>query len=275
MVRILMDSAADYPLAGQEGLECIPITVSIGGRDYADGVELTPDTFYGLLTAGEEFPKTSQPSPQAFAEIFERAKEAGEELVYVALSSALSGTYQSACIAKDMVDYQGIYLVDSLSASHGIRLLIDRAVELRGQGSSGAAIAADLMELRGRIRLCAAVETLEYLRRGGRLSKTAAAVGEIAGLKPVITVTPAGEVAVVAKCLGRLKAVIQLQKLLAQADIDTRYPLYTLYTYGQENCEFLESKLADGYTLAGRLQVGSTIGAHVGPGVFGVLYVVK
>lgn len=275
MVRILMDSAADYPLAEQEGLELIPITVSIGGRDYADGVELTPDTFYRLLTAGEEFPKTSQPSPQAFAEIFERAKEAGEELVYVALSSALSGTYQSACIAKDLVDYDGIYVVDSLTVSHGIHLLVDRAVELRCQGLSGAAIAADLTGLRDRIRLCAAVDTLEYLRRGGRLSKAAAAVGEIAGLKPVVTVTPQGEVAVVAKCLGRLKAVTQLQKTLAQADMDTHYPVYTLYTYGQENCEFLESKLAGGYTLAGRLQVGSTIGAHVGPGVFGVLYVVK
>lgn len=273
MVRIVIDSSADYPLDGKTGVEMVPITVSIGGRDYADGVELTHPVFYRLLTTGGDFPNTSQPSPQAFADIFGRAKEAGEEVVYVALSSALSGTYQSACIAKDMVDYDGIYLVDSLSVSHGIHLLVNRAVELRSQGLSGTAIAADLEKLKGRIKIVAVVDTLEYLRRGGRLSKTAAAVGKIAGLKPVVTVSRDGTVAVIAKCLGRLKAVAQLQKLLAEADIDNRYPLYSLYTYGESNCEFLESKLATGYRLAGRLQVGPTIGAHVGPGVFGILYV--
>ncbi len=275
MLRILMDSAADCAPDEWEGVSLMPLTVTIAGQDYRGGVDLTADEFYERLTTDTEFPKTSQPSPQAFVELFEAVEQAGDELLYLCLSSSLSGTIQSAQIAKEMVGYEGIHVVDTRLVSHGIRLLVQRAVELRDRGVPAADIVTEMEALRERVRVFAAVDTLEYLHRGGRLSRAAATVGEVAGLKPLVTITPEGNVAVIAKCLGRLKALTHLQKLVDEQALDPAYPLYSLYTYGEENCQMLEKKLSPSHTVAARLQVGSTIGAHVGPGVYGVLCVVK
>ncbi len=274
MIRILFDSAADIAPNESAGVYRIPITVTVNGTDYADGIDLTADEFYPLLDSSREYPKTSQPSPQTFLEHFEAAKEAGDDLIYIALSSATSGTYQSALIARDMADHEGIYVVDSRLVSHGIGLLVQQAVAWREQGLDASTIATQLEALRGRVRIVVAVDTLEYLHRGGRLSRTAAAVGNLAHLKPVVTVDADGAVAVVAKCLGRQKAVATLCKKLADAQVDTAYPVTTIYTYGQDNVALLEQKLGDKVT-GGRVQAGAAIGVHVGPEVFGLLYVVQ
>lgn len=276
MIHILLDSASDCDIGGEEAHAFVPLTVSIGGKDYLDGVDLKKDRFYDLLISGEEFPKTSQPSPQVFAEVFERIRDNGDQLIYFALSSALSGTYQSAVIAREMVDYDGIYLVDTLSVSYGIAILARHAEQLRKQGASAAEIVASCEELKGRIRIIAAVDTLEYLYRGGRLSRGAAAVGAVAGVKPTVTVSPEGAVAVLGKSLGRGKAMQHILKTMEGIERDENYPVDTLFSYGEENCAALEEKLtAAGYPLGSRLQIGSAIGAHVGPGAYGVLFVAR
>ena len=277
MIKILVDSSSDYSLkeAQEKGFYYASLNVMIEGQTYLDGQNLTPDQFYNILTNTKEFPKTSQPSPQDFLSCFEEAKTNGDEVICITLSSALSGTYQSACLAKNIANYDKIYLIDSLSATAGIRLLVGYAEKLIAEGTlSAAEIAAKTDELKSRIRICAGVDTLEYLCRGGRVSKAAAAVGEMAKLKPIITVTPEGTVSVMGKCIGKNKAVSFILKNLQEAAPDPEFPLYSVFTSGTETAEKLEQKAAaEGFQFTARQQIGSTIGAHTGPGVFGFVYI--
>ena len=276
MIRILVDSSTDFTMeeVKNKNLYHVPLTISLNGKDYLSGEDLTSDQFYELLTAGEDFPKTSQPSPQAFAEIFEEAKNTGEEIICVLLSSALSGTCQSAHLAKDMVDYDGIYIVDSLTATIMTRVIVDHGLKLIAQGKTAPEIVDALESLKSKVKVAAGLDTLEYLHRGGRLNKAAATIGELATLKPVISVTEEGAVSVIGKCIGKNKALQFILKTLSGKTLNPEFPLYTVYAYGSENTERLEEKLAtEGYTVSARLQLGSTIGAHVGPGAFGVIYV--
>lgn len=278
MIRILVDSAADFSAeeAKARNMELVPINITFNDKNYLDGIDITKDEFYELLTISETFPMTAQPSPQDFLDVFEDVKEKGDQLVYISLSSALSGTFQSATLAKSMAEYDEIYLVDSLSATRAIRLMAEYACKLREEGKDAATIAEALETFRSRVVILAAVDTLEYLYKGGRLSKAAAAVGELANLKPIVTVTKEGTMAVPAKALGRNKALSTLVKMVTEKEIDTTFPIYSVYAVGEENTEKLEQKLGkEGVRVTKRLQIGSTIGCHVGPGAFGVIFVTK
>lgn len=278
MIRILLDSSADFSAeeAKMRNMELVPINITFNDTNYRDGVDITKDEFYDMLIASEIFPMTAQPSPQDFLDIFEDAKEKGDQLIYLSLSSALSGTFQSATLAKNMAEYDEIYLVDTLSATRAIRLMAEYACKLREEGKDAATIAAELEEFKSRVVILAAVDTLEYLQKGGRLSKAAAAVGELANLKPIITVTQEGKIGVPGKALGRNKALSTLVKMITEKDIDTTFPIYSIYAVGEENTEKLEQKLGkEGVSVTKRLQLGPTIGCHVGPGAYGVIFVTK
>ena len=278
MVRILVDTSADYTVEELKArnMELISLNITVDDKSYRDSVDITRADVYDMLINQGEFPKTSQPSPQDFLEIFEDVKEKGDSLVCITLSSALSGTYQSAALAKDMVECDDIYLVDSLSATYGIRHLGEYACKLREEGLDAATIAQKLDEIKSRITILAAVDTLEYLCKGGRVSKTTAAVGELANIKPLITVTEDGKVQVTGKCLGRNKALATLVKNISTYEIDENFPVYSVYACGEENTEKLEEKLAAiGIDVAERLQIGATIGVHVGPGAYGAIFIRK
>ncbi len=278
MIHLLVDSSSDYTMEEikEKNIHYVPLTIMLGENSYKDGLELTPDRFYEMLTSSKEFPKTSQPSPQDFLEIFKMAKEQGDDVICVLLSSALSGTCQSAHLAKDMVDYDRIYIIDSLTATIMIKVLANHANDLIKEGLPATDIADKLNALKSKVKVVAALDTLEYLYRGGRLSRASATIGELANLKPIIHVTEEGEVGVLGKCIGRNKALNFILKTIENKDLDPAFPLHTVYAYGTDNCEKLEEKLIqNGYTFANREQIGSTIGAHVGPGAFGVIYVVK
>lgn len=275
MIKILVDSSADCNLQDEIIDLMVPISVNIDGKEYQSGIDLTSDKFYELLQSANDFPRTSQPSPQAFIEIFEQAKNAGDQLIYLCLSSRLSGTYQGALIAKEMVDYDNIYIIDTLGVTHIIGVLAAFARDLINQGFEAGEIVDKCEELKGKIKLYAGVDTLEYLYKGGRLSRASATMGELTGIKPIITVSD-GRVEVVAKALGKARAMNTLLEKIKSHKINTDFPIYSLYTYGTENIEALEEKLKqNGYNIADRLQVGSTIGAHVGPGVYAVMFVEK
>lgn len=278
MIRILVDSSADY--AAEElkelNMELVPITITMGDKSFRDGIDITKNEFYEMLTGSDNFPMTSQPSPQDFLDIFEDAKEKGDSIIYLSLSSGLSGTFQSATLAKNMVEYDEIYLVDTLSATRAIRIMAEYACKLRYEGKDAAAIAAALEDFKSRVVIYAAVDTLEYLYKGGRLSKATAAVGELANLKPIIHVNKEGKITVPGKCLGRNKALATLTKMITAENIDTAFPIYSLYAIGEENTEKLEEKLAAaGVHVTKRLQIGATIGCHVGPGAYGAIFVTK
>ena len=175
-----------------------------------------------------------------------------------------------------MVEYEDIHIVDACSVSHLIGVLAAYARRRIAQGVDAATVARECEGLKGRVRVFAGLDTLEYLQKGGRLGKASAAVGQLAGIKPIVTFTPEGAVAVGAKAIGVPRAVSTMVSKLQSAQLDEAFPIYTLYTSGMENVELLERKLRDaGFTPADRRQVGPTIGAHVGPKVYGVVYVVK
>lgn len=275
MVKLLIDSASDCQSAQLHDY-FIPITISLEGREYRDGLDIDKDTFYSLLTSTKEFPKTSQPAPQHFLDIFEQVKENRDELVYLCLSGTLSGTYQSAQIAKDMAEYDKIYIVDTHSVTHGIHILAMEARNMITAGASGAEIAERCRQLSGKIRIFAGVDTLEYLYRGGRMNRSSAVVGEIANIKPILSINAEGSVVPVAKAIGLQRAIATIVKKLEQLQMDPAYPLWSLVTVEEENAGKLEDALVKaGYPSTGRMQVGSTIGAHVGPGLYGILFVEK
>ena len=278
MIRVLVDSSSDYMQAEAQknNLEFVPLTVMINDVTYKSGVELTHDEFYEKLIDGKEFPKTAQPSPQDFLTIFEDAKEKGDDVICILLSSALSGTCQSAHLAKNMADYDNIYIIDSLSAIAGMRIMAEYAVKLSSEGMPASEIAEKIEAIKSKVKIIAGVDTLEYLCRGGRLSRTAATIGELANLKPILTVKPEGNLEVLGKTLGRVKAINYILNQLENSTVDTEFPMYSVYTYGTENVEKLENKLAkEGYRIDNRCQIGASIGAHVGPGAFGVVFVEK
>ena len=278
MIRIIVDSSSDYQLEElqQKNMELVPISITIGDRSYLDGIDLNRDDFYKMLTETTDFPKTAQPSTQAFLDIFLDAKEKGDDCICILLSSGLSGTCQGACIAKDMADYDNIYIIDSLAAVCIIQVLAERACMLREQGYAARDIVAEVEALKSRVKLVAALDTLEYLYRGGRLSKTAATLGELANLKPLITITDEGTVNVIGKSLGRNKAISGLIRHVKGLKLDPGYPIYSIYTYGTDNSEKFEEKLVlEDIRPTARLQVGPTIGAHIGPNAFGIVYVLK
>ena len=277
MIKILLDTSSDYTVeeVQAKGMDLVPLHITLGEADYRDAYDLSKDKFYELLTSNEEFPKTSQPTPQDFVDVFEEAEKNNDELICILLSSRISGTFQSATLAKSIVDYDKIHLIDSLSATHGIRLLAEHAQNLVNEGKTAEEIVAELEVLKTKIKILAVVDTLEYLCKGGRVSRTTAAIGEMAKVKPMITVNE-GEVAVIGKSLGKNKAIGNLLKALGECELDERFPIYSVSTLGEDNCEAFETRLkAEGYSFKERLQIGATIGTHVGPGVFGMIFVEK
>lgn len=278
MIQIIVDSSADYDKNElyEKNLTLVPLTINLENTSYLDGIDITRDQLFEWLSEHDGFPKTSQPSPEDFSRHFEEAKASGDEVICILLSSALSGTCQSAHLARSITAYEKIHIVDSLAATHVIRYLADKAVQMRDTGSSAKEIVSTLEELKGRIKVVAAVDTLEYLCRGGRLSRTAAAIGTLANLKPIITLNQEGEVAVLSKCIGKNKSISCLLQIVQEYEIDDAYPMYSIYSYGTEHCVSLENRLTSaGYILHSRRQIGATIGCHIGPGAFGVLFVHK
>lgn len=273
MIRLLVDSASDYTQEEirNKNLYFVPLQIQIEGKNYLDGVDIDKETFYEKMMNSKEFFKTSQPSPQEFLDIFEEVKKKQETLICLSLSSKLSGTYQSACLAKDMVDYENIYIVDTLTAVAGIRLLCEVAINWIDENRSVENIVSGLEELKEHVHIYAGLDTLEYLAKGGRISKTAAAIGTLASIKPIICVEH-GEVVVAGKTRGVNKATSVVCEKMQSDIVDTLYPVYTLYSYGLENVEKLESKLDFDVE---RVRIGSTIGVHIGPNAFGVCFVSK
>ncbi len=278
MIRIMIDSGSEYlPKEAQaKGIEVLPIVTNVGGNDYRDGFDLGRDEFFELLEETGQFPTTSQITPHVFAAKFKEALDAGDEVIAIILSSALSGTYQNACMAQAMVGNEGIYVIDSLTATYPISIMADYAAKLRDEGMPAVQIVEAIEELKGSAKVIAMVDTLEYLQRGGRIPKAAAKIGEAAKLKPVVSVTEKGDLAMISACLGRKRAFDTIMKQLESIEIDDRFPVYAIYSYGTKNCERLEVRLQEaGISVTERRQIGYVIGSHIGPNACGVVYVEK
>ncbi len=278
MIRIITDSAADFEPEELESLNitCIPLVVRFGETDYQENVNLSKPQFYDLLLSSEELPKTSQASPQVLTDLLLDAQAAGDEAIYITLSSALSGTYQTACMIRDGVDYDGAYILDSRNATGGQRLLVEYAVKLRSQGRSASEILEKVGALRDSIVLYACIDTLEYLYKGGRISHTVYTLGSLAQIKPIIKVDEEGGIAVPAKAMGMRKGMDTLCKRLQTQAPSADFPLYVMYTNHRSVAETLAEKIRHlGFDVPDEhiIGVGAAIGSHIGPDACGIVYI--
>ena len=282
MIKILVDSASDLEQqdASELGVTVLPLQIRFGSEEYLDGVSLTHREFFEKLIETDELPQTSHINEYRFDEVFASLTADGSEVIAITLSSKLSGTHASA--VKAAKKYAGkVIVVDSLNACIGERILLEYAVRLVGEGKLTAAqIAAELDEKKGKIQLLAVLDTLKYLRKGGRISSVTAIAGEMLSIKPVISVVR-GEVKLVGKAMGSKKGNNLLTQLVRDCGgIDFTMP-YVLGYSGLSDA-FLQKYIRDseslwkGYTdHVPYHMIGSTIGTHVGPGAIAVAFFAK
>ena len=280
MIRIITDSAADFEPAELEQLNiyCIPLTVQIGENSYQENIDLSKDLFYSLLARSKEFPKTSQAPLQTVLDLYEDSKAAGDQAIHITLSSALSGTYQSAVAARNLADFRECYIIDSRNATGGQRMLVEYAVKLRDEGRTAEEIVTAVEALRDRIVLFACIDTMEYLYLGGRISRTVYTLSNLAQIKPIIRVDEQGGIAVPAKAMGMRKGMDALCKKLEQIPPDPGFPIYAMYT-GDRTCgEKIALRIREmGLDVPDSriINVGAAIGSHIGPNACGLVYISK
>ena len=279
MIRIITDSTADIPREDIQalGVRVVPLQVNIDGEMFRDGLDLEPESFYEMLAGAKSLPTTSQPSPEQFLSEFEQAKQAGDEVVCITLSGELSGTLQSAMIAREDAGYAPIHIVDSRNVTLAEQLLVRRACHLAAAGLTAADIAQELEAARGRIRLRAIVDTLKYLHKGGRLSGAAALAGGLLGVKPVVGITD-GKLGMLGKARGMAGAYVALFKLIEeQGGIDEAELCFVGYTGSRAQAapfvRFVTQNL--GLEKPPVMPIGTVIGTHAGPGAAGIAFFAK
>jgi DegV family protein with EDD domain len=276
-VKIIIDSGADLPSKYEELLIKVPMTLTFGEEEYKDGITIDKNEFYKKLESCDSLPVTSQIPPLDFEGIFEQVSQAGDEAVVITLSSGLSGTWQNACIAAE--NFPDIYVVDSLSGSLGIGILAEYALQCANQGMAAEELSVRLKDVCNRIRIFARMDTLEYLKRGGRISKTAALAAGVLNIRPVITIEN-GQLVMAGKARGTKKANNILTEKVEQEGIDYTKPILLGYT-GLTDAplqEYIESskRLWEGQTCEiEQAQMGGIIGTHTGPGTIAVAYFVR
>lgn len=278
-VRIIIDSSADTTPEIRKQCTVVPLTLRFGDTEYIDGVTIDHRTFYEMLIESDTLPTTSQASPDAFAQVFQQVVDAGEEAVVLTLSSKLSGTYQSACIAA--MDFpERIHVVDSLNVAIGTGILAELAVSMVREGKDAKTVAAALTEARERICVLAMLDTLEYLKKGGRISKTVAFAGELLSIKPVVAIAD-GAISMLGKARGSKQANNLLVKEIEKAGgVDFSKPVLLGYT-GLSDV-LLEKYITDSAALWQELghkphttPIGSIIGTHAGPGAVAAAFFKK
>lgn len=278
MVRIVTDSTSD--ITQEEGaalnITIVPLTVHFGNESFVDGINLTKADFFEKLACADKLPTTSQVPPGEFSPIFHRFVEAGDEVVGIFISSELSGTYQSALAAREKDVQDKIYVIDSRSAAYSLALLVREAIRLRDAGKSAKEIDAAVRALVKRVRLMAVVDTLKYLRMGGRISNTTAFVGGLLGINPIISVTK-GKVESIGKARGMKAGLKFIGDQLVSDPPDLNY----LFAFGHTSAPKALREAVDYFTnIHGvvnyfEADIGITVGTHIGPGAVGIAYIAK
>ena len=277
MIRILTDSASDILPAEAEqlGVTVIPLNVTLeDGTILRDGVDMTPSAYYEILAGCRKLPTTSQPSPELFENFFLEAAAAGDEVIGIFLSHALSGTYQCAKLAADMANVDNVLFVDSGHVCLSEALLVRLAVQLRDSGKTAGQITAILEHAKEHLHLVAAIDDLKYLRKGGRLPAAVAVAGGMLGIKPLITIQD-GKVAMAGKARGLPGAYVALfKKGEEMGGINPAFPALAGYTVSPREVTPIQTYLRDNLQQEDLLvrQIGCVIGTHAGPGAFGIAF---
>ncbi len=284
-IRIITDSASDISPAEAEilNIDVLPLKTIFEGKEYQDGIELDAHGFYELLIETDAMPSTSQVSPFLFEEAFRRAREKGQDVLCLTLSNKLSGTNQSAHLAKRGLaesDQAHVHIIDTENVTIGEQLLVRLAIQMRDAGKAISEIASTIESHRKNVRVVGLLDTLEYLRRGGRISSGAAIAGSLLSIKPVICIEE-GEVKLIGKARGSKNGRNLLVEAVNQyGGIDTTMPFRLAYS-GLSR-KLLDKYWADNRSLYADWQgeppishIGSVIGTHVGPGAIAVSFFSK
>ena len=273
--RIIVDSTSDLLPSIKEQVHVVPLTVHFGQEEYVDGVTIDHTAFYEKLIETDVHPSTSQASPAAFEEEYEKARNAGEEAVVITLTSKLSGTYQSATIAAE--NYDNVYIVDSGTVAIGGGILVEYALKLLNAGLKAKEIAEKLEQAKNKIIIVALVDTLEYLKKGGRISKAVAFAGGVLNIKPVLSVED-GEIKMLGKARGsKMGNNLLVEEIEKAGGVNFSMPLLLGYTglsdamllkYIEDSKHIWEDNVDEvRYTT-----IGSVIGTHAGPGAIAVAF---
>ena len=268
MLHIITDSSAEIAPWEAEalGVKIVPLTIIFGDRAYLDGVELQKEEFYSRLLGGE-FPHTAQPSPAQFEEAFRATN--GEETLVLLIASALSGTVQTAQLAAK--DFPNVHIYETNCTTCMLRYLVEEAAANRMKPLSEVISLLD--DLRTRIRLHACLDTLEYLYRGGRINKTAAILGDLIKIKPIVGVSADGHVVMTGRAHGQKKAIKEISERFAADMVCPDYPVYFLETQPDDPARALME--ACGQEHARIFRICCAVGSHIGPNAAGIVYVVK
>ncbi|MGX8700770.1 DegV family protein [Caproiciproducens sp.] len=277
-IKIITDSTSDISLDRQAelGIEIVSLSVHFGDREYVDGVDLTKPQFFQMLHDSAELPTTAQVNPERFEKIFEKYVKSGDEVVGIFISGKLSGTYQSAVIAKQTLGAENIHLIDSLTVSFGLALLVYEMIKLRDAGKSAEEICSAVEELKKKQRFYAIIDTLKYLKMGGRLSASSAFIGSMLHIKPIVFLEN-GEVSAFDKKKGHKAAALRIAEMMEKEKPD---PAYRIFFGDTDSPQFLNllkdaagsvADISDSETIA----LGSVVGTHGGPGCVGVSYIAQ
>ncbi len=276
-IRIVTDSTSDIPIEQQQslGIDIVPLSVIFGENKYSDGIELKKEQFYEMLSKSTKLPTTSQVNPDGFEGLFKKYVDAGDDVVGIFISSELSGTYQSAVIAKETVGSDRIFIADSKSATFGLALFVYEAIQQRDSGASAETIYHNLIDLGNRIKFYAVVSTLKYLKMGGRLSSSAAILGGVLHIKPLISIID-GEVKSVARERGQKAAFEWILEKIKNDVPDTQYPIVAGHANDPALVEEFIAYIAPTIKATPKVcEIGCVIGTHSGPGCVGLAYIPK
>ena len=277
MIRIVADSSCciSQEDAKKMNIEIIPLPIDFDNETFLDGVTLSTEDFYKKLAVSKVLPTTSQPSPLEFIERFEEVKKSGDSILVITLSSKISGTYENACLYKKENGYAKIEIVDSLTTISAMEMIVKEAVRQRDNGMNVHELADHLNKFKLRTKIIAAIDTLEYLYKGGRLSGATKIIGTMLNIKPIIAVID-GYVKMVDKKMGFKNALDHVFNCAIKGNIDTNYPVCVQYSVNKERAVKITERLHEaGITDTYLEEISGIVGTHIGPNACTIVYIEK
>ncbi|WP_434284038.1 DegV family protein [Clostridium botulinum] len=273
-IKIITDSTADLPkdIIEKYDIEVIPLFVSFGDKVYKDGVDIKLEQLFTKIEKENVFPQTSQVNPQRFYEYYKKYTDKGYSIISIHISSKMSGTYQSACLAKDMLDSDNIIVIDSNNVTSGLGLLVIKACKLKDEGLSIEEIVKGVKETIPHIKSVLAFETLDYLVKGGRLSKTAGFIGNVLGIKPILAVEN-GEMVVKDKVRGSKKAIRAIFEYIGKLGLKQGEPCILLHVQNKDILGTLRENLNQDEANFIECTVGCVVGIYAGPRACGIFFI--
>ncbi len=276
-IHIMTDSVSDLPRSLQRDLNItvVPLTVTIDGESYLDGEELGSDAFFEKLKKAPGLPKTAQVSPGAFATAIENALHLHDEVLVITMASSMSGTYQAACSAVEILETSRVRVIDSKCVTFGLGLIAMKAAELAAEGLEMDKLVQAVELLIQHHRSYFIVDTLSYLTKGGRLTRAEGFVGELLNIKPILTIEE-GKLVPVSKARGRKKAMAWLLDQLDKEAVDfSNCTVGLFHAVDRSYLELFEKTFTDRFSPAGVVhsEVGAVVGTHSGPGCIAIAYI--